>query len=361
MVKPLVIGSMVLTIGATLLLSSTAMAAPTASGVNLTTSPIAVSLNGTPGSTVTTTLQVQNDAPVAETILVQLETFKAYGTTGAAQMLPFAKSNPSGSWVHFSKDQIIAQPDVWNPIKMTIDLPSSASLDYYYAVLFKPVTNGVLQGTGSIIKGGNAILVLVNANNGHEHPEVQVTSFASDKRLYEYLPATFSVTVKNTGNTYLPPVGDIYISRSSDFTNSIDTVPVNSYGGNVLPDTSRVFTQKWTDGFPAFVPKSVDGQDISNKQGQPEEVLRWNFANADKFRFGKYYAKLVLIYNNGDRDIPINAEISFWVIPWKILSIALVILILMMIGLYVSGHKLAARTFNLSSRAKKRKFTNHDA
>jgi hypothetical protein len=355
--------SLVVVLGLSLLLSGKAVAASTQGlgGVDLTTSPIATSMNGKPGTSATTTLQVQNNTSVAETIDIQLETFQAYGISGAPQIMPFAKSDPAPNWVHFSQNPFTAQPGVWTSIKMTVNLPKTASLGYYYAVIFKPQIGSTARQLGSTVKGGNAILVLVNATTANEHPAIQVTNFAADKKLYEYLPVNFSITVKNTGNIFLPPVGDIYISRSSNFSSPIDTISVNSSAGNVLPGTSRVFTGQWADGFPLFVPKTVDGQQLVNKRGQPEQVLRWNFANTNKLRFGKYYAELVLVYNNGDRDIPIDATVSFWVIPWKILSVALVVLVLTSVGLYVSGHKLAARTFNLSGRAKKRKFTNHDA
>lgn len=336
-------------------LSSGSAAAATLGGVNLTTSPVATSITGKPGSTTTTTLQVENNESFAVTINVELETFQAYGSSGAAQMVPFSKDDPSSSWVHLSANSFVAQPGVWNSIKMTIDLPSNAGLGYYYAVIFKPQINTVAQKLGSTIKGGNAILVLVNALSNNESPQIAVTNFSADKKLYEYLPATFNVTIKNTGNIFLAPTGDIYISKSSNFTNSIDTIPVNATGGNVLADTSRVFTQQWVDGFPVYAPKTIDGQKITNKKGQVEQVLKWNFSNANRIRFGKYYAKLVLVYSNGSRDVPIVATVSFWVIPWKILSIVLAVIILTLVGLYVSGHKLAARTFRLSKKVKNHK------
>jgi hypothetical protein len=62
---------------------------------------------------------------------------------------------------------------------------------------------------------------------------------------------------------------------------------------------------------------------------------------------------MVLVYNNGITDIPITAVVSFWVIPWKIISIIVAIIALTSVGLYVSGHKLADRTFRLSKKVRK--------
>jgi len=331
-----------------------------AGGINLTTSPIVTSLAGKPGSSATTTLHVQNNGASPVTINVVLETFRAFGTSGAAQMMPFAQNDPSGSWVHFSQNSFVAQPGIWSSVTMTVNLPKNASLGYYYAVIFKPQVANPTPGLGSSVKGGNAVLVLVNAISGDEQSQIAVSSFSADKKLYEYLPAAFSVTVKNTGNIFLAPTGDIYISRSSDFTHSIDTIPVNYADGNVLAGTSRVFAAEWANGFPVFKPKTVDGNKITDKKGRVEQTLNWDLANVSKLRFGKYYAKLVLAYNNGSRDVPITAVVSFWVIPWKVLLVGLVLLILILIGLYAIGKKLAVRTMRFSKKVKPRKGVDKD-
>ncbi|HEY4161155.1 MAG TPA: hypothetical protein VGM08_03775 [Candidatus Saccharimonadales bacterium] len=342
---------------ATVLTVPARAAAADTGGINLTTSPIVTSISAKPGGSAATTLHVQNNDANPVTVNVVLETFRALGTNGAAQMMPFAKNDPSGGWVHFSQNSFVAQPGIWSSVTMTVNLPKNAGLGYYYAVIFKPQVAGSVSDLGSTIKGGDAILVLVNALTGNEHPQVSVTNFSADRKLYEYLPANFSISVKNTGNIFLAPTGDVYISKSSDFTHSIDTIPVNYADGNVLAGTSRTFTAEWADGFPVFKPKTVDGNEITDSKGRVEQALNWNLASAGKLRFGKYYAKLVLAYNNGSRDVPIVAVVSFWVIPWKILSAGLVVLILLLIGLYAIGKKLAARTMRLSRKVKPRKRT----
>ncbi|MDR3583243.1 MAG: hypothetical protein P4L62_02705, partial [Candidatus Pacebacteria bacterium] len=63
------------------------------------------------------------------------------------------------------------------------------------------------------------------------------------------------------------------------------------------------------------------------------QELKWNFADASKLRWGKYTAKLVLVYDNGQRDVPIEGEVSFWVVPWRLVGGGLIILIFVLIGL----------------------------
>ena len=324
-----------------------AWAATANKAISLTTSPVSTDLAGKPGSSVSTTLQVMNNSSLPLNITVQLDTFKASGTTGQAQIVTPKTGDDFIKWVTFSKNSFIAQPGVWNSVQMTINLPSYAALGYYYAVLFKPtIPNPAIKGTASL-KGSNAILVLLNAESANEKAKIQVTSFTTSKKIYEYLPVDFSVNVNNNGNIYLPPKGDIYISHSTNFSKPIDVLSINPSQGNVLPGSSRVYKSQWVNGFPVFVPKTLAGQPVTNKDGTPISQLKWDFSQNNKFRFGKYYAKMVLVYSNGTNDVPITATVSFWVIPWKLI-ILFILFIAMIVGLVILviylTHKLKKKT-----------------
>jgi hypothetical protein len=347
-----VVSSIIFSLAPTTALAATAASAP--SGTSITTSPVSSDLRVTPGQSVSTTVSVQNNAAKPVTIDLQLQTFKPHGNNGQAQVYQPPAHSAYMSWVHFSESTFVAQPGIWNQIQMTIKTPPTAALDYYYAVLIKPqVSNVSPLHVTSTIKGYNAVLVLLDAASPNAKPALTVSSFSANHGIYEYLPATFSVDTKNTGNVYIPPAGDIYISKSSSFNNVINIVPINASQGNVIPGYSRNFIEQWTNGFPLFVAKTVDGQPVTDKRGNVIETLTWNFAQTNKFRFGKYYAKMVLVYNNGARDVPISAVVSFWVIPWKIISAIAIVVVLSSVGLYVSGHKLANRTFRLSKKVRK--------
>jgi hypothetical protein len=304
-----------------------------ASGSDLTTSPISVNLTTSPGKTVTTTMQVQNNDTGPVNVAVKLEEFKANGESGAAQIYMPPANDPSAGWVHFSKTSFIAQPGVWNTITTSINVPKTAAYGYYYAVLFEPsvVVNGT--GTTNKVKGANAVLILLNASVPNEVNSLTIKSFSVSKKVYQYLPASFSVTVHNAGQIFTVPTGDIYISRTLN-GKAIDTLPINSGSGNVLPGTNRIFTSTWSNGFPDYQEKRVNGQIVSGKNGLPVQQLNWNIANASKFRFGKYYARLVLVYNDNGRDVAVNGVVSFWVIPWLGLGIILVIFALVFAGVY---------------------------
>ncbi len=306
-------------------------------GFNITTSPLPVQLSTTPGGVVNTSLRVENSGTAPVKIKVSLLKFKAASDDGRPLLLKRQPGDTFFDWVTFSKDDFVAQPGVWNDIAMTINPPKQAAFGYYYAVVFSQDTGGQTPTAPntSQLNGATATLILLNVQAPGEKRQLTVTSFKSSRGLYEYLPATFSVTVHNGGNIYTAPTGNIFISR--DHVHDIAVLNVNSGGGNILPKSNRIFQATWSDGFPVFATKRDHGQIISDNQGKPIEQLQWNSNRVGKFRFGHYYAHLLLVYDNGTRDVPINAEVGFWVLPWKILPLILGLLILLVVGLFSSG------------------------
>jgi hypothetical protein len=315
---------------------------------SLTTSPAAINLVVKPGSSISTTLQIMNNNTQAELINTKVETFSAFGTSGQAKITPAASGDLSVNWVHLAQSSFVAQPSVWTQDKLTISLPSSATLGYYLAIIFQPQI-GITPTTPetNVIEGSNAILVLIDTHSTNETRELTVPNFSVSQGLYEYLPASFSITVHNDGNIFVAPQASIYISHNANFTSTIDTLDVNKGAGNVLPDSNRIFQANWGNGFPYYQQKTLDGQPVY-KSGKPEMQLKWDFTNLGSFRFGKYYAKLVMVYNNGTRDIPITSVVSFWVVPWKILLGLLVIAVIIIFGLYSMGRSIVRRVRSIN-------------
>ncbi|HEY5267534.1 MAG TPA: hypothetical protein VII94_00125 [Candidatus Saccharimonadales bacterium] len=318
-------------------------------GSTLTTAPVSVDLSSTPGSTISTKLQVQNNSSTPLTINVHLEEFKAAGTGGQAQLYIPPSTDPSLSWVHFSQTSFLAEPGVWNSVTMTVSLPKQAAQGYYYSVIFAPVIVNTSSKNTNQVKGANAVFVLVDSNNSKDNNQLIVNSFTVGSKSYNYLPVAFSINTRNVGNVFTIPSGDVYISRTQN-GQSIASIDINPGGGNILPKTNRIFNLQWSNGFPTYKPKVVNGQEVSGKNGKPIEQLSWNFNNITNFRFGKYYAKFVLVYNNGSRDIPITGQVSFWVIPWLFILIFIVILAFVLIGIWTISRNIIRRIKKIAKR-----------
>ncbi len=322
-------------LGVGLLAATFLLGTASAADFNLTASPLPINLNVKPGGTVTTPLRVQNTGTEAITINVSLKKFGPTDKTGKPTIIDVGPKDDFIHWVHFSQTSFLAQPNVWYTVTMTINPPADAAFGYYYAVIFSQASNGQKITTDklhSTVHGAVASLVLLDVNVPGEKRTLTVTSFVSAHKVYEYLPSIFTITVHNSGNVHAVPAGDIFISKNHKDT--LDALPINNGAGNVLPKTDRQFEVSWNDGFPSFQPRKVNDQVISDKNGKPAKGLSWNGLNFSKFRFGKYYAHLYLTYNDGQRDVPVEGDLSFWVIPWKIMLLTFVILGLVFWGLF---------------------------
>lgn len=289
--------------------------ASAAEGFNVITSPLPIKITAQPGQTVESELRIKNQGTQPEGIKVGLMKFAATGETGQPDLFDLTPKDTYASWVHFTPSNFVAQPNVWNSIKMTITIPADAGLGYYLAITYSPSNQpGAAHVTN--LKGSAATLVLLDVKVPYEKRALNLVDFSTDHKLYEYLPANFSITLHNSGNIYLPPAGNIFILRGDK---TIETIDFNDAGGSVLPQSNRVFKLPWNTGFPHYVERLVNGKPVNDSKGQPKQNLKWDFTQVNKLRFGKYSARLLIAYDDGTRDVPLESTLSFWVIPWKII------------------------------------------
>ncbi len=286
--------------------------------LNITTSPLPISLVAQPGETVKTELRVKNSGTKPETLKVGLMKFAAYGEEGKPELKDREPGDDYFDWVSFSTTQFSALPNEWKDLTMTITIPSSAAFGYYYAVTFQRANpKNPQDAQATAILGGSATLVLLDVQSPNARRELQLTGFSTSKRTYEFLPASFTIKLKNVGNVHAAPTGTIYISRGSE---QIDTIKVNDGKGNILPSSGRIFTAEWMNGFPNYEDKVANGV-VVQKNGQAEKVLSWKLSQLKNIRIGKYTAHLTMVYDDGQRDVPLDAQVDFWVIPWRALAL----------------------------------------
>ena len=329
-----------------------------ASGFAASISPLPILLNAKPGSSVSTDLRVNNPSAHSEKLKVVIKTFTQDGPTGNVTLHDPTPADDFINWISFSRTVFDAPPGLWQTIKMTINVPKSASFGYYFAVEFTSAEPTAKAQTGAAVQGAVASFVLLNAESPGEKRQMQVTKFTADHRFYEFLPAQFTIRLHNSGNVFAGASGNIFIMRGSK---QVAVLNVNENHGLVLPNSNRQFSVSWKDGFPAYKPVLDDsGQPVKGKGGQPKQKLSWNFSQVSHLRFGHYTAKLALVYNDGQRDVPISGTLSFWVIPWRLIFIVLFILLLIA-GLVTYVVILRRRLKRLNSSKPSHKGSGHEA
>lgn len=129
--------------------------------------------------------------------------------------------------------------------------------------------------------------------------EGRLQSFGTDKNFYEKGPVSFKIILENTGSVHFSPYGIIDIK--------------NILGNNV----GRIEIDPWF-----VMPNSIRTREI-----------KWN----SNFLFGRYTASLTL--NKGYENTLDVVNFSFWIIPWKIISIILIALILIVwLFIWITSH-----------------------
>lgn len=292
--------------------------------LNLTTSPLPILLTAQPGETVTTELRVKNSASQSERLRVDLYKFTARGEQGDPYLLDPEPADQSVNWVSFSKSEFEAPPGEWQTIQMTITPPATAAFGYYYAVAFTRADAPKPEPGKTAITGGTAVLVLLEVASPDARRQAELLEFKADRRFYEFLPTTFTVKMRNTGNIHLAPFGNVFISGPGN----PGRLEVNPARGNILPQSNRQFTVNWEDGFPLYQNKQDGDKIVTAPDGQPVRILKWDFSQAHKLRMGRYTAKLVMAYDSGQRDEQLEGSVSFWVIPWRLLGGGALLIIL---------------------------------
>lgn len=311
-------------------------------------SPLPIKLTAKPGKSVSADLRVRNSGDKPETLKVSLKTFTAEGPDGHVVLHDPTPSDTYLNWVHFDKTEFSAPAGLWQTIKMTINVPKDAAFGYYYAIQIGSATTPKPQAGSTRVQGAVAIFVLLNAAAPGAKGNITVTHFSANHSTYEFLPANFTVQVRNTGNVHTAPHGNIFIKRGGK---QIDILEVNSGQGMVLPKSNRIFTASWDNGFPVYkTALGDDGQPLKDSKGNEKKTLSWDFSDISKLRFGHYTAELFLVYNDGQRDVPITGTLSFWVIPWRIIFAFLIVVLAPAVFVYVIMRRRYGRRLKASGR-----------
>ncbi len=287
------------------------------SPINLTVSPISLNLETDPGVPISSEIKVLNNGSQTEYLELSLAKFRADETGSRPRIEDFTSEDYYAEWIKFSQPKFTAEPGQWVSVPFDFNPPADAALGYLYAILVKRQEEVINSNDTAVISGIPAVLVIAMVNSPLAVKELSLESFISTQRIYEFLPATFEVTIKNSGNVATQPKGTIFIDSQDQ--KDVAILNLNPGGGLVLPQSSRKYELSWLEGFPNY-------EVYTDENGKPQRRLSWDWSTANHFRFGEYTANLLFVYDNGERDVPVEATLSFWVIPWRIIAGAILVI-----------------------------------
>jgi hypothetical protein len=269
-----------------------------------------------PGKPTTLDLKVRNSSTGAEELKIEPRGFEFDSDSGRIT-IDDTSTAAVAQWVRFSAPTFTVKPGEWYTQKITIDVPKEAGFSYSFALIISRKSNPQPVSGGRVIKGSVAVFTLINIDRPGSTRKLEVPEFKTTHGVYEYVPTTLKVTFKNIGNSIVQPYGNIFIQRGSDDAEPISTLKVNDNKAYILPGSTRTIQTDWSAGFPVYKPTA----------SADKQKLTWDWNHAGDFRIGRYTAKLVAVYDDGQRTVPIQQEVTFWVVPWRAILVVLGILV----------------------------------
>ncbi len=311
-------------------------------GVNLTLSPVFMNMLVDAGKSVKRSFKVTNNNDFVENYNIVVLKYIA-DNKGSIIPADLDKQDSTVKWFKFKKDKISIAPRSTETLEFELAVPKDAFLGYYFGIAVeRSKDNFDTKDTAKVI-GAPAIPVLLEVRrqigkdmvgadaDPTKYKNGEIASFQTSSPWYEYLPAEFDIAFKNTGKIHLVPFCEIFIGQGKN--TEIASVTINEGGGNTLPGSVRTYKAQWDDGFIVREPVKEDGAVKKDEKGNVvyKDNIYWD--KLTKFRIGRYTANLVLVYNNGQYDVPLENQISFWILPWKIILITIFFISILLFGL----------------------------
>lgn len=297
-------------------------------GFSLQVSPSPLVATVSPGTDTTLELQIRNTNSSKQDLKMGLRSFSIDKTSGQVK-LGDAVSQDVQSLVSFASPIFSLDAGQIFTQRIQIQADKNAGFSYNFAITVSQQNPPKGSKGQSAIAGSVAVFTLITVDKPGAERKFELESLSVGKNSYEYLPVDIAVKLKNTGNVNVQPTGTVFIQRNSADTTPLAALPLNDSGGFILPGTSRTFTVSWSDGFPHYETTGQAGEKATSK-------LSWKGGSLSQVRFGKYVAKVVAIYDDGERDVPVMAEVSFWVIPWRFMLVSLLAIGILIVGIFVT-------------------------
>jgi len=277
-------------------------------GEGLTISPPISELTIDEGDSLIQTIRLTNPTDKLVEVYPRVMNFRAAGEGGEPDFYDEgddASKFSLAKWISFNQSKIALAPEQVVEFKYTINVPQGAEPGGHYGVIFfatQPPENKINSSQvslGSMI--GSLILAKVP---GQIVEKAFIEDFKTDKKIYITSPVKTNLRISNLGNVHFKPYGSITISGW--YQSPKNKININEQKGNVLPDSTRKFT---------------------------------NEVKFSPWSFGYFKALAEITY--GENEKILLAEYGFWLVPvWLIVLIVILPIVIVYFFLkYKKGNK----------------------
>lgn len=298
-------------------------AAPAAQA--LAVSPVLFDFEIAPGVSKQGTITIINDTETEDVFRLEVQNFVAEGEEGAQTYLDEQRPSDLASWVFVSKPTVTLGPGQSAEFPFVVNVPADAEPGGHYASVFFDRAPRSANGTGVGIGGKVGVLLLVNVP-GNVREDAQIESFTlRGPAIRSALPAYFDLRIRNLGSVHFRPRGSLVIKNV--FGRTVQRASANPKNAAVLPNSVRRVESVWAQSL-------VE---------EPETGFIGGLKNEWKnFAIGRYKAFVEISYGSQAHELT-STELSFWVIPWRLLTLVIVALIIL-IALIKMYNRLLVRS-----------------
>lgn len=270
----------------------------------LTVSPAKIEIAADPGSTVTGEISLYNEQGEAKMFYTSFENFESRGDTGAPYFI--GAEEGLATWINADADVVLAAGER-SVVPYSITIPDDTKPGGYFAAIFFGTQPPATAGGGEVSVGGKIGILVLLSVSGEIEDKAGINSFttAGERRMFSSLPVAFEYVFNNTGGDRIVPRGEITIKNT--FRVVSETLIANEHKGSVLPNSTRRFTTVWTE----------------DATKEDKGFLGTVVAQLKDFRFGWYTANLSMVY--GESAQLVAASYSFFIIPWQLLLLVVLI------------------------------------
>lgn len=277
-------------------------------GQALSISPPVLELSADPGQTVVASIKLTNISNSELLIKNQVNDFGAKNETGEPNIIFEETESTSYSlknWVTAPAPFKIASKET-KVVDFTIKVPANAEPGGHYAVVRFTGQAPEIEDTGVALSAslGSLVLLKISGETKEQASIAEFFSAGSDyskSSFFEYPPINFVERIHNDGNVHVNPYGTVEIFDM--FNRKIGSAQVNG-----------------------------DPADTKNKPRAilPSSTRRFEQTFNKNWMIGPYTAKLKLNYGKDSQSV-MTASTTFWVVPYKQILLAIMLIILLIL------------------------------
>lgn len=268
------------------------------SALSLSVSPTIFDMSANPAQEWTSFVRVINPNPYEIKVFANVVNFAPQGESGQGKFVPLIEEESNGQtiaeWIDVTSEEILIPAEQTLEVPFSVTVPDNAPPGGHFAALLIGTKPPKDDKQTQVVTSQIVTTLLFLRITGDIDESGTIRSFRTTKKILEQPQATFELRFENTGNVHILPQGEIRITNMWGQERGIIPINRSSLYGNVLPESVRKYDFTWTG--------------------------EWSVSD-----IGRYTAIASLAYGDEGRKFA-SSEVSFWVIPWKILLLVILIL-----------------------------------